>query len=142
MKGNRPKWHGLWRSEKGTLAESYANVILNRKFDSFVGDANTSRETDIEFFAHLIEQAVGTFGGLEGDVEYENMSAAIKSGSASPQGLLETVKLAQAILNLPKNIDENKFLQIMEKYYKRQQRPLIQKFTNKEYRQLIKQLNN
>lgn len=145
MRGSRPKWHGLWRSETGTLAQTYANVVLNRKFDNFIGNVGTTRQTDIEFFASLVEEAIGTFGGLEGDVEYLNqnsyIASAIKSGSASPQGLLETVKLAYAILNLPEDIDEVKFLQVMEKYhYRKQQKELIKKFTNKEVKELKRQL--
>ena len=139
MVPNKPKWHGLKRYQRGTLTQAYSDAVLNRRFQNFEGNAYTERESDIEFFATLVEKATGTFGALQSDVEYDNMSIAIKSGQASPQGIILTKKLAQAILNLPENIDEIKFLQVMRRYFQVDEKKLIEKVNNKTYQKYKEQ---
>ena len=133
----RPKWHGMWLYERGDLAEAYANFVFARKNSYFVGNVNRPPETDIEVFMNALTQVDATFGGLEGDIEYRDkdghlISAAIKSLKASPQSMIQTIKLAKQLLET--SLDEEKFLRQYKKKEEKESQHIIEQFTGQEIR--------
>lgn len=142
---SRPKWHGMWLYQRGDLAQAYANFVLKRDGTPFVGNVNNPPETDIETFMTAVQDVDSAFGGLQGDIEYYDkdgklISAAIKSLSASPQSAIQTLKLAQQLLQA--EMDEKKFLQQYAKKWERQGRNTIQNFTVQEVKYLFKNIGN
>ena len=139
--GGRQKWHGMWLSQKGDLAQAYATFVLKDtngiKLKGNVPPAIP--ETGIESFMKIVQQVDAAFGGLQGDIEWtengKKFSAAIKSSGASPQALQTTIELAKELLQT--KMDQTKFLHKFKNKWKRQGRNTIMKMTKEQAASLI-----
>lgn len=132
------KWHGMFLFQKGDLAQAYTNLAMNRKvYFKLKGNTNDPPEIDIENFMKLVEQVDATFGGVQADIENEEtkLALAVKTLSASPQGILGTLKLAQDLLT--ENITIENFEEYKKKW-KRQGRNTISDFLGDTIQDVLK----
>lgn len=136
---SRPKWHGMWLSQRGDLSQAYVNFVVRRNMPSFLGNANNPPETDIQLFMQVVQGVDATFGGVQGDIEDEeqNLSVAVKSLKASPQGIFDTIQMAKDLLTGQINIEN---FQQYKKTWEKTGRNTIIKVTQKETQQLLKTL--
>lgn len=93
-------WHMMKLYQKGDLGEAYAGFALNHYGSPFVGNINNPPETDIENFMLQVEKVDATFGGVQGDIynEKNNTEYAVKTLQAAPQGIMQTIQMAQDII--------------------------------------------
>ena len=137
---SRPKWHGMFLTNRGDLAQAYANFVLAKTGNIFQGNVNNPPEKDIEIFMQAVESVDAAFGGLQGDIEYIKngmyKSAAIKSLKASPQSITETIILAKSILTT--QMDEKQFLEKYKKKWERSGRNKIERFSQTRMKQILK----
>ena len=134
----RPKWHGMFLSQKGDLAEAYMNFVVKENLGQFSGNVNNPPETDIETFMKIVEGVDAVFGGIQGDIswEQEKMQIAVKTLSASPQGILQTIQMAKDLLT--GQIDINNFNDYKKKW-ERQGRNKILEMTEKQVKRTLKE---
>lgn len=136
-----PKWHGMWLSQKGDLAQSYAYFVLKGK--QLSGNTPpTVPETGIENFMKIVQQVDASFGGLQGDIQWIDLdgikhSAAIKSNKATPQAIRETIILAKQLIQT--SLDQTSFLKKYKDKWKRKGRNTIQEFYGETASQIWKQ---
>lgn len=139
-----PKWHGMWLSQKGDLAESYAYFVLKGK-KIFGNTPPAVPETGIEGFMKIVQQVDASFGGLQGDIQWVDSngikhSAAIKSNKATPQAIRETIILAKQLIQT--QLDQTSFLRKYKDKWKRNGRNTIQEFYGETASQIWKQVTS
>ncbi len=139
-----PKWHGMWLSQKGDLAQSYAYFVLKGK--QLSGNIPpTTPETGIENFMKVVQQVDAAFGGLQGDIQWIDSngtkhSAAIKSNRATPQAIKETIILAKEFIQT--DMDQTSFLKKYKDKWKRNGRNTIQEFYGETAKQIWDQVTS
>lgn len=135
---SRPKWHGMFLSQKGDLTEAYMNFVVKENLGQFSGNVNNPPETDIETFMKIVEGVDAVFGGIQGDIswEQEKMQIAVKTLSAQPQGILQTIQMAKDLLT--GQIDINNFNNYKKKW-ERQGRNKILEMTEKQVKKTLKE---
>ena len=136
---SRPKWHGMFLSQKGDLTEAYMNFVVKENLGQFFGNVNNPPETDIETFMKIVEGVDAVFGGIQGDIswEQEKMQIAVKTLSAQPQGILQTIQMAKDLLTGQINV--NNFNNYAKKW-KRNGRNTINEFTEKQAKIALEEL--
>lgn len=99
MKAGTPsdKWLAMKLSNKGDLAQTYANIVFQRK-SIFSGIISPQR--DINVFMWRVTQVDSVSGFLEGDFIVGNKSYSVKSGLAGTQGIVVAMEIAKEILNM------------------------------------------
>ena len=105
---------------------------------SFQGNINNPPETDIEQFMQIVEGVDAVFGGIQGDIslEKEKMEIAVKTLSAEPQGIIQTIQMAKDLLT--GQIDINNFNDY-KKRWERQGRNKILKMTENQVKETLKE---
>ena len=103
------KWLAMIMSNKGDLAQAYANVVVTR---SHIFSGVTSPEKDIDAFMWKVTQVDSVSGLLQGDILYGNQSFSVKSGQASTQGIVLAMQLAKEILE---QTDESSILNLLKR---------------------------
>ena len=132
-------WHMMKLYQKGDLAEAYAGFVLNHYGSPFLGNVNNPPETDIENFMLEVEKVDATFGGVQGDISNEknNTEYAIKTLQAAPQGIMQTIQMAQDIIQ--GNFDKENFEKYKEQM-KKKGRNTIQTMTIGEAEMGLKEI--
>ena len=135
---SRPKWHGMFLYQRGDLTQAYVNFAVGKDMSSFQGNINNPPETDIEQFMQVVEGVDAVFGGIQGDIslEKEKMEIAVKTLSAEPQGIIQTIQMAKDLLT--GQIDINNFNDYKKKW-ERQGRNTILKMTENQLKETLKE---
>lgn len=135
---SRPKWHGMFLYQRGDLTQAYMNFVVGKNMSSFQGNTNNPPETDIEQFMQVVEGVDAVFGGIQGDIflEKERMEIAVKTLSAEPQGIIQTIQMAKDLLT--GQIDINNFNDYKKKW-ERQGRNKILKMTENQVKETLKE---
>lgn len=91
------KWMGMKLTNKGDLAQTYANIVFQRKS---IFSGVQSPQKDINVFMWRVTQVDSVSGLLQGDFIIGNQSFSVKSGNASVQGIVTAMNLAKDLLTI------------------------------------------
>ena len=136
------KWLAMIMSNKGDLAQTYANIVMTR---NHIFTGTTSPEEDINAFMWKVTEVDSVSGLLEGDITYGRQSFSVKANQANTQGIALAMKLASEILNQTNDAAIKKLLKEKQHefaYTKEENRKGIRNFvvsaTDTSIRQYIK----